>query len=95
MTKRYFTFEDGGGATYAVVALDEAFAIKALGGVEFGYPSEPFAKATDEDGNALKMREIGPDMAARIRVDTTEDDRGRGRIPLTECDLGEWFSSEY
>lgn len=93
--KRYYEFVDGDGVTYIVVATDEAAAIRALDGVEFGVPSAPFAQALDADGHPLKMSEIDPGKAATIMVNTSEDGRGRGSIPLTECDLCEWFSTEY
>jgi len=49
----------------------------------------------DPSERPLDWRELSLDDAAKLRCDTGEDGRDRGKISLTECDLGEWFSSEW
>lgn len=82
---------------YIVVALDMEGAKHVLraAGVEFGDPSVPLDQAED-----LTWKEIPAARAASIRCDTGDDDRVSpphipGLIPLIECDLGEYFCSEW
>lgn len=35
------------------------------------------------------------ERASTLNCHTEDDERGRGRIPLAQCDLGEWFCSEW
>lgn len=91
MDKRFFKFEIDG-ATYWVVAvdLDNARDVLRESGAEFGQEGESLDSATER--GLVSSKEI---TGTRVKVDTSEDDRGRGMIPLSECDLGEWFTSEY
>lgn len=95
MDKRYFKIEDRDGATYYVVDENEESARDRLrdSGVEFGQYSLSFYAAMER--GMLKTTELTAQRASEIRCDTADDDRGRGRIALSECDLGEWFSTEY
>jgi len=89
--KRFFTFHVTG-ATYWIVASDPEHAAAALDGVEFGDPSVPFAQAKDEDGDPLALTEITPEMAAKVNV--MRDERDVLTTPLTDCDLGDFYSTD-
>lgn len=80
--------------SYTVVARDIGHAKQILrdSGCEFGDPSKPY-DAAEADG-LFAWDEIDQERAARIHVDFCGD-RGLGRVLLTECELGDWFSSEY
>lgn len=92
--KRFFRFEDAkyGEPYYIVVAvdLDHAKRILRESQVEFGDPSLPLDQLPP---GAYEWSEIHADRAATKMVDFNED--GRGRIPLAECAVGDWFCSEY
>lgn len=90
--KRFFTVDDGD-ADYWVVARDVDHARSCFDGVEFGDPSKSLREA--EAAGELTIEEVGEERARQIRCHTDEDRRGRGAIPLAECELGERFSSEF
>lgn len=93
--KRFFSFYDGDDVEYVIVATDTQHAIDLMDEVGFGHPvPKPFIEAVGTDGKPLVMAELTSEVASGVEVDTFEDNRGRGRIPLTHCDLGEWFTSE-
>lgn len=94
-SKRFFRIEedDGDGPSWSVVARDRAHAEQIMNGYEFGDPSVPFYKAKELD--ILTWREINLEKAGTVRVNTDDDERGRGIIPLADCNLGESFCSEY
>lgn len=83
--KKFYKFDDDG-VSYWVVSDSLAGATDTLrrSGAEFGDPSttEP---PTD-------VRELSYDSAAIIKVDMED---GSPRRPLTTCNLGDWFCSEY
>lgn len=95
MSNRYFHVDDGG-CDYYLVARDREHARSLLldAGVEFVdddgvcYPlSEP---ATDLFVNWV---ELTPEQASLKRCHLNDND---GNVkPLSECDLGDWFSSEW
>lgn len=101
-TKRFFRcLDDGDGDDdYAIVAfdLDDARNTIREAGIEFYNPNDdgiitgslPFDQAT-----WLTWRELSPGEAAAFRVDTTDDRRGRGVIPLSDCDIGEFFGKDW
>lgn len=80
-SKRFFRADDHG-ARYWVVDSDLDSAKKRLdeAGVEFESP---------------KWTEMSVEEANKVTCNTDEDARERGRIPLTACDIGEWFSTEF
>lgn len=99
-TKRFFLCDDGE-VSYVFVAfdLDDAQRMLRESGTEFCNPNDfgpsglysvPFAAAT-----WLEWRELTREEAISRNVDTTDDARGRGTIPLVACDVGEWFGSEW
>jgi hypothetical protein len=93
--RRYFVFDDAG-ASYFVVATDiyHARAVLSAAGCEFGDHGKrgprPLAEA-EADGD-VTWKEIDASEAFRKRCCT---DDGRGTIPLTQADLGDWFCTEY
>ncbi|MGN6108952.1 MAG: hypothetical protein ACTHU0_27850 [Kofleriaceae bacterium] len=87
--KRYFRADDDG-VRYSVVANDLEHARRILRECGVG-----FGESAAEVGREPTWEEFDAERAGRVRCDTSEDDRGRGTIPLTECDLGEWFCSEW
>ncbi|MGN6107254.1 MAG: hypothetical protein ACTHU0_19255 [Kofleriaceae bacterium] len=88
-TGKHFFRADDHGVRYWVVARDLNHAKRVMRdcGIEFGVSSS-------EAGKDPAWEELDAERAGHTRCDTSEDDRGRGMIPLTECDLGEWFCSE-
>ena len=86
---RYFTMQDGG-ASFVIVAHDLPHALKIL--VDAGL------EVTDDGGDSmpvgqadhLEWGEIQPHEAATRTVQ-----HDNGPRPLTSCDIGDWFSSEY
>lgn len=82
--KRYFRADDG--ATYSIVArdLDHAKRILDDAGIDF-----------DSDADDVRWSEMTVEQAAAKRI--VEDD-AHNRItpyPLTEAEIGDWFSSEW
>jgi hypothetical protein len=94
VTKRFFKF-DIDGASYWVAAVDLPHARRVLreSGTEFGQEGRPFDE-TKENG-LVTEQELSHEQAFKTRCDSSEDGKGHGTIPLSECELGEWFSSEY
>lgn len=96
--KRFFMF-DVDGAHHSAVALDRAHAIRLLHHAGDVYTQEG-DKSIEEAlaSGAATVIEIDTDRASR-KMCHTEDAAGgrppRGKIPLSECEIGEWFSSEY
>jgi len=90
--KRYFRFDDG--ARFWVVANDQPHAVAILDatGSEFGGLGTMTAALA---AGGVFWIEMDTESAANTMCDTSEDNRARGRIPLTDCDVGEWFSSEW
>lgn len=88
-TRRYFRIDDGGAETW-LVATDPAHAARLVEGVEFGDPAKPLSEATDEDGRPLRVVEVTAERASRVMCHTDN-----GVRPLLECDLGDWFCSEW
>lgn len=90
MTVKHFFELSLNGATpcYWICAVDQAAARATL-------DSSGIDLDLDPSERPMTWRELTRDEAAKLRCDTDEDGRGRGKIPLTECDLGEWFSSEW
>lgn len=92
--KRYFYLdEDDDRAHYIVVArsLEHAEETLRATGIEFGEPSEPYDTAkTRGILNWHEMTDV--EITSRQRCHTADD---RGTIPLSEANLGEWFSSEW
>ncbi len=94
--KRFFTMDEMpcGEPSYTFVARDLEHAKQMLrdSHCEFGDPSMPYDAA--EAAGMFDWKEIEPTRAAKINVDYCGD-KGRGMTPLAECDLGDWFCSEY
>ena len=78
-TKRFFQAEDGG-ATFSFVATDLEHAQKLL------------ADSGTEIEHDLEWSELSSAQAAERKCNR---DDGNPSIPLDQCDLGEWFSSEW
>lgn len=97
MTKRFFIAEDGGCRYYMVaVDLDHARNMLTKAGVESEARYSSLRRAIPiAEEPSVTWTEVGVDRASKIRCNTSDDDRGRGTIPLAACDLGEWFSTEY
>ena len=95
-TKRFFRLDDGA-AYYLVIAHDVEHAGQILtdAGIEFGYPSATFDKAVDETGDPLKFVELSNERVERIRVDMSEQNTELGKVPVSDCEVGDWFCSEY
>lgn len=101
MSKRFFECDDNG-CDYLIVAtdMDHAKQIMRDARVEFGDPGVPLDQAV-----GLAWRELPIERADRIRCDVSDSDdpmasRVRvplriGLIPLSDCEIGEWFCSEW
>lgn len=92
MPKRFFMVHDDG-ARYSVVAKDIGHVRRLLSDHEFGDPSQRFVEA--EAAGIVSVVEMDSTKASEIRCNTDGDERERGSIPLTSCDMGEWFCSEF
>jgi hypothetical protein len=93
MGKRFFRCDDNG-CDYDFVVdehQDSVHCELVLRGSGIG------SLACDEPGaEPLEWRELTRDQATTIMVNTDDDGpNNRGRLPLAECEPGEWFSSEY
>lgn len=87
--KRFFKGEeDDSGVVYTVVArdLEHAKSVLRESGAEFGDPSHSF------DDVPFSWIEVSAEMAAAIKCNR---DDGNPSLPLIDCDLGEWFCSEW
>lgn len=99
--KKFFVIDDGG-VDYWIVAPDMDSAKDTVGGVEFG--DGQTLDAAILSGNT-SIEEMNADVAAKVRCHIEEDENadrmrarlaaGRNPIPLTECEIGEWFCSEW
>lgn len=96
MNKRFFHVDDDG-ASHSVVAIDKQHAVRLL-----DYAGNHYSQDGDKSiaealaSGVAKIFEIGFERAMTVRCHTQDsDDPGRGTIPLSECRIGEWFSSEY
>lgn len=89
MIKRFFVATDDCDVDCIVVAvdLDHAKSILRDSGAEFGDPSEPLDKAN------LEWSEMTHEKATTQRCHT--DDHRGGVVPLADCEIGEWFCSEW
>jgi hypothetical protein len=99
--KRFFVIDDGD-VDYWIVALDMEGAKHTVSGVEFG----DGCRLDDAiRGGMTTLEEISAERAATVTCHIKEDanaDRrsarlaaGRNPIPLAECEVGEWFCSEW
>jgi hypothetical protein len=90
--RKYFRIDDDDGASYWIVALDQADAGRRLAGsgIEFGQDSKSFETAMEQ--KLLTLTELTEEQAQRLKCETEDD---RGKISLFEADLGEWFCSEW
>jgi hypothetical protein len=86
--KRFFRFEDGPALYYAVARdLDHAKNMLMDAGIEWGDPSST---------TPPEPVELSHESAGKVRCDMSEVEDVPGRKqPLTECKIGEWFSTEY
>lgn len=99
--KRFFVIDDGG-VDYWIVAFDMEGAKAAVKGVDFG---DGCSLDDAIRAGMTEIEEISAERAAAVRCHIEEDvdaDRrkarmaaGRNPIPLSECDVGEWFCSEW
>jgi hypothetical protein len=90
--KRYFLVGDGG-CNYMIVARDVEHAKQIMKGVEFTKEDGDSAPSDDPAFAHLEWREIAQERAATIQIQ--HDDGRPAPYPLTEADLGDWFSSEF
>jgi hypothetical protein len=91
--KRFFEADEADGdVIYTMVAADLGHArwILRNAGVEFGDPSVGFDEA--DRAGLLVFRELTPPEVAKRRCHTED---ARGVVPLAECEIGEWFCSEW
>lgn len=102
---KFFEIDDDGDADYTIVARDRAHALEMIKGIEFGDPSRPFEQAVDIHDKPLELTPITMERAAKLRcrIEEGEDQpyirwliaQGRNPLPLSECDVGDWFCSEW
>jgi hypothetical protein len=98
VTKRFFKF-DIDGASYWVVAVDLPHARRVLreSGTEFGQEGRPFDEI--KENGLVTEQELSHEQAFKTRCDWSDHDDDSGKLHgtkhLTECEVGEWFSSEY
>lgn len=92
--KRYFGVDDGGNDyTIVAVSVEHAKAILRAYGVEFTKEDGDSAPIDDPAFANLDWYELSPAAVAKLQRCHTDD--GRGVIPLTECQLGDFFCSEW
>jgi hypothetical protein len=94
-TKRYFTVDDGG-CDYTIVARDVEHAKQIMrdSGVEFTKEDGDSAPVDDPAFDSLEWVELLGERLYKIRVH--QDDNASGpTVPLIDCNLGDWFSSEF
>jgi hypothetical protein len=85
VAKRFFRADDNGVDYWFVAAnMEHAKRLIIEAGVDLDDLDEP-----------AEWSELTEEAAKAIRCNTSDDNRGRGTIPLAECDLGEWFCSEW
>lgn len=93
--KRFFHVDDGGD-DFTIVARDVEHAKQILRdhGIEFTKDDGYSAPIDHPEFAELEWREMSPGWVSRTRVHL--DDRpGSVSVPLAECKLGDFFSSEW
>lgn len=91
--KRYFHLDDGD-IDYTVIArdLEHAEQIMREAGIEFLDPSVSYDEA--KASGAFDWCEMSADRIARTKVHRQEAGKP-DPVPLTDCDMGDWFCSEW
>jgi len=92
-TKRFFDLDDGY-VDYTVVArdLEHAEQIMRDAGIEFLDPSVSYDEA--KASGAFDWSEMPNEQVARTKVHRCEAGRP-DPVPLADCDIGDWFCSEW
>jgi len=93
-TDRKYIAVDDGGCEYVIVARDIEHAKQILRehSVEFTKEDGDSAPMDDPAFAGLEWCELGAERAARIKVHT---DDGRGIVSLSDCQIGDFFCSEW
>jgi len=90
--RRFFQLDDG--TSYFIVARspEHAEQIMREAGVEFSAEGLPYDTAKIR--GLLSWQEMSADHAL-IRHVHLNDGAGNGPVPLTQCEIGDWFCSEW
>ena len=93
--KRFFHVDDGGDS-FTIVARDVAHAKRILldHGVHFTKEDGYSAPIDHPQFDELEWREMSPSWVARTRVHLDDNPNSKS-VPLDECQLGDFFSSEW
>lgn len=91
-TKRFFEFTDG--TDYLVVAWSPEHAGQILrdAGLEFSAEGLPYDEARDR--GLLSWEELPLDQVAATHVHLN-DRPSDSPVPLAQCEIGDWFCSEW
>ncbi|MGE5803370.1 MAG: hypothetical protein ACM358_14080 [Gemmatimonadota bacterium] len=91
--KRFFDLDDGD-VSYTVVARDPEHAEQIMrdAGIEFLDPSRSYDEA--KASGAFAWSEMSAEQVASTKVHRCEAGQ-RDPVPLADCDIGDWFCSEW
>lgn len=89
--KRFFKINDEDAHHFVIASdLEHVARIMRATNIEFGDSGSTFDIALLT--GAVKVQELDVDRASEVMRVVLNDDRHR--VPLSECDIGEWFSTE-
>ncbi len=90
--KRFFEMDDGG-ADYIVVALGQEHAERIMrnAGIDF---ADGVSYDTAKENGLIRWEEMPKERAIAKRVHRNDGD-GQDPVPLVQCEIGDWFCSEW